>query len=133
MSQENVEISRRVMEAFNRRDRDAWLALNDPDVEFRAAPEWPEAETVSGREAVWDFIVGLTDAWEQDDFEMVEFIHAGDDKLVARYRRPVRGKASGVTDMLDYWTVGTFLLGRIVRQEWYANRADALEAAGLTE
>ena len=60
-------------------------------------------------------------------------IHAGDDKLVARYRRPVRGKASGVTDMLDYWTVGTFLFGRIVRQEWYANRADALEAAGLTE
>ena len=75
----------------------------------------------------------LTDAWEQDDFEMVEAIDAGDDKLVARYRRPVRGKASGITDVLDYWCVGTFRWGGCSGQEWYANRAEALEAAGLSE
>ena len=36
MSQENVKIVRETMEAVNRRDRDAWLALNDPEVGFRA-------------------------------------------------------------------------------------------------
>ena len=133
MSQENVAIALRAMEAFNRRDREAYLRLLDPEVEFRADPEWPESDTVAGREAVWDFALSLTDAWEQDDFEMVEFIEAGDDRLVGRYRRPVRGKTSGITDVLDYWLVTTFRRGRILTQEWFASRDKALEAAGLTE
>ena len=133
MSQGNVEIARKAMEAFNRRDRDAWLLLHDPEFEFRADPEWPESETVHGREAVWDFVVGLTDAWERDDFEMVEFIDLDHGKLVARFRRPVQGKASGVADVLDYWCVTTFRRERVLSQDWFANRAAALEAVGLTE
>ena len=133
MSEENVEIARQAMEAFNRRDRDAYLLLHDPEFEFRADPEWPESETVRGREAVWDFGLILTDAWEPDDFEMVEVIDAGDDNLVTRYRRPVRGKASGIADVLDYWCVTTFRGRTLLRQAWFANRAKALEAAGLSE
>ena len=34
MSQENVERVHRGLEAFNRRDLDAFIALSDPDVEF---------------------------------------------------------------------------------------------------
>jgi hypothetical protein len=34
MSQENVELSHRANDAFNRRDLDAFLALMDPGVEF---------------------------------------------------------------------------------------------------
>ncbi len=133
MSQENVEIARNAMAALNRRDRDAWLALNDPEVEFRADPEWPESETVGGREAVWDFIVSLTDAWEQDDADMVEVVDGGDEKLAARYRRPVQGKASGIADVLDYWCVHTFRRGRLLSHEWFASRQKAVEAAGLSE
>ena len=33
MSQENVETVRQSLEAFDRRDRAAWLALQDQDVE----------------------------------------------------------------------------------------------------
>ena len=121
------------MEAYNQRDRDTWLALNDPEVEFRADPEWPESGIVDGREAVWDFVVGLADAWEPDDFEMVEVVEAGDDMLVARYRRPVRGKASGIADVLDYWCVQTFRRGQLLRHEWFASRPEALEAAGMPE
>src|SRR4051812_46864638 len=56
MSQEKVEITRQVVEAINRLDRDAWLRLQDPELEFRADPEWPESETVRGRDAVWEFL-----------------------------------------------------------------------------
>ena len=35
MSQENVEIVRRVYRAFNDRDLDAWVALHTEDVEWR--------------------------------------------------------------------------------------------------
>jgi ketosteroid isomerase-like protein len=121
------------MEAFNRRDRDAWLALNDPEVEFHADPEWPESGVIAGREEVWDFAVGLTDAWEQDAFELIEVIDAGDDMLVARYRRPVQGKASGIADVLDYWCVHTFRRAKLLSHEWFASRAEALEAAGLSQ
>jgi len=34
VSQEIVELTRRGHEAFNRRDLEAYLGLNDPDVEF---------------------------------------------------------------------------------------------------
>ena len=131
MSHENVEIARQVMEAFNRRDRATWLRLNDPELEFRAGPQWPESETVRGRDAVWSFIVGLVDAWEPGDFEMGEVIHAGRDRLAAQYTRPVQGKTSGIADVLDYWCVTTFRGGRILRTHWYATRDQALGAVRL--
>ena len=81
----------------------------------------------------YDAIVGLTDAWEPDAFEMVDVIDAGDDRLVTRYTRPVRGKASGVEDVLDYWCVNTVRRGQVLRYEWYASRAKALDAVGLSE
>ncbi len=43
MSQKNVELARQALEAFNRGDRDAWFHLHDPELEFHADPEWPEA------------------------------------------------------------------------------------------
>jgi hypothetical protein len=36
MSQENVEIARKLIDALNRCDDDAVLALTQPDVEFRS-------------------------------------------------------------------------------------------------
>ena len=133
MSHQNLEIMRGAAEAFNRRDKDAWLSLNDPNIEFRAPPEWPESETVGGREAVWHFMVGLNDAWEQGDYEMVETIDADNDKLAARFRRSVQGRASGIADVFDYWCVSTFRDGKIRRSDWFANRAEALEAMGLRD
>ena len=35
MSEQNVELARRAMEAFNARDFEALIALNDPNVEYR--------------------------------------------------------------------------------------------------
>jgi ketosteroid isomerase-like protein len=37
MSQENVELVRRVNNAFNRGDFEAWLANADPDVRIRSS------------------------------------------------------------------------------------------------
>jgi hypothetical protein len=50
-----------------------------------------------------------------------------------QFKRPVRGKASGVETEFDYWWVGTFRSGRILRNWWFADRTNALEAAGLSE
>ena len=131
--QKNVETLRSSAETIRRRDREAWLEFNDRDVEFRGDPEWPEAVVVRGQEAVWDTIIGIVDAWEQNPTNIVEVIDAGQDRLVARFKQPVRGKASGVETEFDYWWVGTFRGGKILSNWWFSDRAKALEAAGVSD
>ena len=133
MSQQNVKIAREVVEAINRRDRDAWLRLYDPEVEFRADPRWPESETVRGRDAIWTFISDIAEAWQPGDFEIGEVIDAGSDRLLVQVTRPVQGKTSGIPDVFDYWCVMTFREGKVVGTYWFATRGQALEAVGLSE
>jgi|SRR5829696_2134906 len=133
MSQENVEITRQTLDAFNRGDKGAWLAMFDPDAEMVPAPEWPENAPIRGAEAIWDFYVEVTGAWEEGLSEFGEVINAGADKVVANNRRDAHGRTSGAGVEFSYWTVGTYQNGKVVRIEWFADRAKALEAAKLRE
>jgi ketosteroid isomerase-like protein len=133
MSRENVEVARKALDAFNRRDRAAWLTLCDPELENFPPRDWPESDPIQGYEAVWDFFVEAQEGWEEGPFEFVELIDAGNDKVVADVRREVRGKASGASVAWSYWLVVTFRNGKHLRMEWFANRAEALEAVGLRD
>ena len=133
MSQENVETMRRGVDAFDRRDKAAWLATFAPDAVMVRAREWPENAPIRGAEAIWDFYVEVNAAWEEDPYELGEIIEARDDTVVANARREARGKASGAGVTFSYWLVLTFRHGKTIRIEWFANRAGALEAAGLRE
>lgn len=133
MSQENVETVRRALDAFNRRDRAMWLAVCDPEVENVPPRDWPESEPIRGSGAVWDFYIEGNQPWEDSPFENEEVIDAGNDKVVVDMRREVRGKASGVSVAWRYWQVVTFRNGKALRIEWFADRAEAFEAAGLEE
>jgi ketosteroid isomerase-like protein len=133
MSEENMEIVRRFVDAFVRRDRDAYLALLDPEFEGFPPSEWPESAPVRGREAAWDFGLELEAPWEVGAYEIPELIEAGKGQVVMGGPREVRGKTSGVEVKQDVWGVFSFRGGRIVRIEWFMDRAAALEAAGLSE
>jgi ketosteroid isomerase-like protein len=133
MSQENVEILRRGLNAFNRGDKAAFLAICDPEVENVPPRDWPESEPIRGPEAIWDFYVAGTDPWEDSPFEYVELIDAGDDKIAAEMRRDVRGRASGARALWHFWQVAMFRHGRVLRLQWFTDRAEALEAVGLSE
>lgn len=132
MSQENVEKMRRAFDAFARRDKTAWLELSDPELELAPVGDWPETDPIRGGEAAWDFLVAADEPWERGSYELVEVIE-GDDKVMARQRRDLRGKASGVEVKYDYWLVVTFRDGRALRVEWFEARHEALEASGLRE
>jgi ketosteroid isomerase-like protein len=133
MSQENVEAVRQMLEAFDRRDRAAWLATrDDKDHEVVTSRYWPEADAVRGREAAWEFYVKVAEAFERLPVD-AELVDAGADKVLVHWRHDVRGRASGAEVEINYWIVVTFREGRIVRDEWFADRAEALEAAGLSE
>jgi ketosteroid isomerase-like protein len=68
---------------------------------------------------------------EELRLEPQEFVDAGD-RVATRLRHPGRGRGSGVELEVElYHQVATFRDGRIVRMEYFAEWAEALEAAGL--
>ena len=133
MSQENVEVLRRGVEALNRRDRAAFLALSDLELENIPPRDWPESEPIRGREAVWDFYVEGNTPWEETSFEFAEIMQVGADKVVADLRQEVKGKASGAQVVWAFWLVATLREGRVLRNEFFTDRAAALKAVGLGE
>jgi ketosteroid isomerase-like protein len=135
MSEENVETLRRANDAFNQRDKAAWLALFDADVVMVPAREWPEHAPVRGADALWDYYTEVvTGAWEEGSSGVLgEVVDPGGDTVVVNLRREAHGKASGAPFEFSYWCVTTFRQGRQVRADWFSNREEALEAAGLSE
>ena len=133
MSHENAETLRRATEAFDRADKAAWLSTVDPDALMVPAREWPEYAPIRGSEAIWDFYVEVTGAWAEAPSELAEIREVGDDTVVVNNRREARGRASGAGVPFDYWSVTTFRRGKIARMEWFSDRGQAFEAAGLSE
>ncbi|MFL5907358.1 MAG: nuclear transport factor 2 family protein [Solirubrobacterales bacterium] len=129
MAGKNLEIVRRQADAFASRDKDTWSEFAAPDVEAVPVGDWPEAE-IRGRDAVWDFLVATDEPWEPGRYEFTEGVE-DDEHLVARQRRHLRGKSSGVEVDYDYWTAFTFRDGMARRVQWFSTREEALAAMGL--
>src|SRR5215211_3736753 len=119
MSQENVGVVRGALDAFNRRDRSAWLALVAPELEWVPPADWPENATVRGREAVWEFFVAVNEPWAEGTMELIELIDCENDVVAAHVGRHVRGKASGVEAEFEWWGVFTFSNGKLLRSEMF--------------
>ena len=128
-----MESRRQILAAFNRGDRAAWLALCDEDFEVVPTDDWPEAGAIRGREAAWDFYAKVVESFEPIGSGDAEVIDAGADKVVVRRTTEVRGRASGADVEFNYWLVVTFREGKVLRDEWFRDHDDALEAAGLRE
>jgi ketosteroid isomerase-like protein len=133
MVQRNVDVIRRGLEAFNRRDRDAWIEVCDPNVENIPPEEWPENAPIRGPEAIWEFFVDAVTAWEEGSYEWGELVEVGPNRVVANQRREMRGQASGAETEWSYWVAFTFKSGRVLRFEWFADRDEAFGAAGLEQ
>ena len=132
MLEENVELVRQSADALVRRDRTAWLAVCDEDLEVVPIREWPEPG-VRGAKAAWDFYLKIFDAFDQFPVDNVEIVGAVADKVLLHYRLDLSGKGSGAGVEFDYWLVTTVRQGKLLRGEWFADYHVALEAAGLSE
>jgi ketosteroid isomerase-like protein len=134
MSEQNLEVVRRSLDAFDRNDRATWLALRDLEYEVIPSATWPEVGAIRGPEAGWDFYLKVTEQFERPTFSGdVDLWDVDADTVLAHHRNRVRGGASGVDIELDYWVVATFREGKVFRDQWFTDRARALEAAGLSE
>ena len=136
MSQENVEVVRRVYEASARRDSAAVLALYDPEVEIDvthgAVGEVAGRTVHHGHEGLRTFFRAWYEAWESVEPELQDLIDAGAQVVSIEVTRG-RGRASGAEVELQQYGVWTIRDGKIVRSRWFTRRQEALEAAGLSE
>ena len=134
MSQENVELVRRAYDASLRSDWDSLSELMDPDFEFRGTVGGLEEGRIArgAQQFMEVFEKEDLDAWEERRFEPEDFIDAGDCVVVLQ-REYRRGRGSGVELEAETAVVFEVRGGRVVLIQGYMDRAEALEAVGLSE
>ena len=142
MSQENVEIVRQAMNAYERRDLATLFAFYDREIEWHIGRLM--AQVMGGRQVgdfdpvyyghdgIRAFWRSWLEAWETITFDYEEFIDAGD-TVIVMLSQHTRGRASGIELELSYAQAWTVQRGKITRMEFFPTRNEALEAAGLSE
>lgn len=133
MSDENVDVVRASFEAWRRGGLDAAAGFWDPKIDWRPMEGAPDDFGVMhGIEAVRAYMQDWIDMFDDVRLEAEELIDAGD-HVVAVQRGSGRAKISGVPGELRYAVVYTVRDGKIVRAREYADREQALQAAGMRE
>jgi ketosteroid isomerase-like protein len=137
MSQENVEIVRRLYDAAAHRDSDAVLAIYDPvvEVDMSRAPcrDLVGERFYQGHDGLRAFYREWYGAWKTVESEVEEVIDVGGRVITVETTRG-RGWASGAAVEVHQCGIWTIRDGKVVRVEWLdATRKEALEAAGVRE
>ncbi len=135
MSQENVEVVRRVTDVMDAEGFEAafpvFLDAAHSDLEWREDPAWPGSANYRGVEQVRQVIRDRMDTLDFD--QQTEDLIPVDDKVLALVRWRGRGKASGAQGEISLAIVWTVRERAITRLEFFLDRAEALEAVGLSE
>jgi ketosteroid isomerase-like protein len=128
MSQENVEVVREAWDAYSRGDYDRVAGFHDPHIVVVTV----EDGAVYGNDAVLANYERWNEAWEGAETTLDEVIGHGDRVFVAA-RFHAHGRASGAEVESRLYEVYTVRDGKVLRIDEYPGRAEALEAAGLSE
>jgi len=128
MSQENVERVRNSLDAYRRGDYAAASACLAPDVVWEVGQELP----AHGPAAVRDMWERWDSEWEELETVAEEILDAGDNVVLAIHYRG-RGRVSGVEVNDRLFEVHTYRDGECVRKLDFAERSEALKAAGLSQ
>src|SRR5437016_13322411 len=86
MFKQNAEVIRRAFDAFERRDKAAWIDVCDPELEVAPVGAWPESPSIRGAEAAWEFFLASDDPWESGRFEVTELRQYASNGLTAAER-----------------------------------------------
>ena len=132
MSQENVDVSRRWIEAYNVRDIEALTELTDPDFAFRSRFVWIESVFRAYDGFPHAYFRLLDEAYERFVVILAEFIDVGAAVLTSGHAE-WQGKASGVEGRTAILPVFWIRAGRVLHGETFIDRKEAFEAVGLSE
>jgi ketosteroid isomerase-like protein len=133
MSQENVDVVRRMLRAFNDGDVEAIVAECDPTVEW-------EEQSIPGVEPLYHGHEGVRRWWAatilQEELGSIEGrlegVKEADDTVIASVRFEAEGTSSGARVQMPVHLVLTFRDGKLIRRQVFLTFAEALEAVGLS-
>jgi ketosteroid isomerase-like protein len=132
MSQENVEIVRTALEAFEQGGIDATLRFYDPEVTWREAEDEPEGETYRGHDGLRALVRKWLVPFDDLRIEPEGFIDAGE-AVVMPYMFRGRERSSGNDITAPETWVFSLRDGKICEVREYRRKTEALEAVGLSE
>jgi ketosteroid isomerase-like protein len=123
---DNAEILRRAVEdLWNPGRLDEYMAIYADDAELQPQARFPDyGRTVTGREAIHRFFEGIHQPVRLGEFQTVG------DKVIVSFRWGTDAD-DGVEAGPDWSLVYTFSDGKVVRAQYFVERAHALRAAGL--
>jgi ketosteroid isomerase-like protein len=135
MSQENVEIIRRMYERWLRNDAALFDAF-DEEIELHPDPaaDWVGVDEIyRGHDGVRGYMAQVYDAFEDYRPEIEDLLDRGD-KVITLAIEHGRGRGSGATvEARRTAHVWTMREGKAIRLDLYLDRAKALEAAGPSQ
>jgi ketosteroid isomerase-like protein len=134
MSEENVEIVRRVIRCLADQDVDAALA----DIHPEAILDWSNSDALdsgvyTGHAGWRAFMQARDEALGERRFDSIELLTPAADTVVLIGRVRERGRASGIEVETYGAAVCTLRYGKIVRFKIYQSSAEALKAVGIEE
>jgi ketosteroid isomerase-like protein len=132
MSQENVKLARRAIEAWNRDGPQAAEQYAAQDFEYHDPAALPDAKVIRGREAVTAHFAA-NDAAVAMRFTIKQALQAGEDAVVLLMEVEAHGTGSEIAMSGPFAQVLEFRDGEIRRTRSFLTWAEALEAVGLTE
>ena len=134
MSEENVEIIRQTLAAWNEGDDDAALRRSAKDIVWQLKGVFPGFKPeYRGHEGVREFWKAFREPWATISVEPLEFTEIDAERVLVEVRFRGMGKTSGVVTEVEFPFIWTIRNGKAVHFQSFADRAEALEAAGLRE
>src|SRR5947208_1515684 len=133
MSQENVELLRGAIGAYNTRDVEAFLSYCDPSIEFHSAFAAGDEPAAYGHDGLREWYRDMSDAWgEVIRVEPEAYFDLGEQTL-AFYMLQGRGRQSGVETTMPLTLIARWREGLMVYFRAYTRREDALRDLGVSE
>ncbi len=132
MSQENVEVVKRLYEIWDRDGFGVVRDLMDPSIEYVNPAYAVEPGTRRGYDGFASAVQSMDSIYPGRRLSPVKFYDAGS-KVVVRVRVVARGAGSDVEVDTERGYVFDLRDGKVIRYAWFNDPGEALESAGLRE
>jgi ketosteroid isomerase-like protein len=133
VSEQNVAIVRKGIDAWNRHDAEEWLSYAAPEIVWMpAGPAAVERTVYRGHEEVASGFESVWETWEEFQFEEAEVRDLGDSVLWLGHVK-LKGSASHLQLEQEFAVLAELGGGSVTSVRTFLERAQALAAVGLRE
>jgi SnoaL-like domain len=136
MSQENIEVVRRLLAGYSRdgpREVPALVAeVWDSHGDYYPVEKFPESRPCHGVEEIARFLSEFEQAWEHHEFKIKALTPVRDDRVLVHATLVAEGRGSGLNLQGELFLCFWLRHGRIFREEDHLTLPGALRALGLS-